>query len=90
MEGLGGISGKVIEFARLLFQALPPICFVVGSVFIIKGLIRYGQANSRAHGGKGALSYIITGTFIMNAKLVIGVIVNTIEAAGIKLPNLPS
>ena len=42
-----GISQQVIAFAKALLSALPPICFVVGTVLIIRGLNRFGRANSR-------------------------------------------
>ena len=83
-----GVSRQLIAFAKALLSALPPICFVVGTVLIIRGLIRFGQANSRVHGGKGALSYIVIGTFIMNANLVIQLIVNTLGKAGINVPGI--
>lgn len=88
MQGLSGISEKVLSFAQAILVAVPPICFVIGVVLIIKGLIRYGQANSRAHGGKGAITYIITGACIMNSRLVLGVLVNTLKAAGLNIPNI--
>jgi len=90
MEGLSGISEKVIALVQQIVVAIPPICFVVGTLLIIKGLIRYGQANSRAHGGKGAITYIVTGACLLNSRLIMSVFVKTIEAAGMKIPGLSS
>ena len=75
---MDGISEYVLGFAKQIIAAISPICFVIGSVPIIKGLIRFAQANSRAHGGKGGMTYIVTGAFVMNTQLIISVLVNTI------------
>lgn len=82
------ISSQILSLARQVLVAMPPVCFVIGTILIIKGLVRFGQANSRAHGGRGAISYIITGACIMNSRLVMSVIINTLKAAGLNLPDI--
>lgn len=67
----------------------PPICFVISIILIIRGLIRFGQANSRAHNGKGAITDI-TGACLLNSRLIMSVFVKTIEAAGMKIPGISS
>lgn len=83
-----GISAHILSFVRGVIAAIPPLCFVIGVVFIIRGLIRYGQSNSRAHNGKGAISYIVTGSLIMNAKMVIEIIITTLRKAGLNMPDV--
>ena len=83
-----GISTHVLNFVKSVAAAVPPLCFVIGVVFIIKGLIRYGQSNSRAHNGKGAISYIVTGSLIMNAKMMIEIVITTLQKAGLNVPDV--
>lgn len=82
------ISSHVLSFARQIMVAVPPLCFVVGVVLIIRGLIRYGQSNSRAHNGKGAISYIVIGSLVMHSKIVIEIILTTLQKAGLNMPDV--